>query len=1237
MAASTCDKLQLLARTSEGLLNRLYYVRESIKECKCLKDRTFKGGIYYALESKFPSLDISEDRKYEQFKAQSSGILNELETPYRTFLGIVDFCLEADDFLNKFFQNVSIFNYQLNRNMVGWAFDILCNYVRMHIFLARFTEVKLISAIFAAAFTATHPGEREVEFEGLAQFLDSIGSGEDEVLERLRVKFSDGAPVIVGGLELLLPTYTSMENFDKLQKQNTFELLVFSSQSAFKVSPANDAVYEDILDLGKFPAWILTILLIMPDQLQNSDRIKQLLKVALEDGFRLRVFRTEFILVHPQLQKMIAVAKRDKKLLKAGLKKLVNNSEFVAVESSVFKHRNRRIYLTNSLRQMLTTLEECPGLVAPKMPAVLAGLAATQSEIEWFLRHQGAAPEKKGFFSMSKTPNFAASEWLDTRKPKLTDDEAQSAAKFHTVTELVHLNVRLQQFCRNNKRLVSAYFLKYLGGADLDAVKSAIEDGVLKHFPRVKTHMDEIRQILGRVDVDRCESAEVHEGMVKIRRNWLAIAGAVAGTNVSRDTQDALNRLIVRMRMLYRHTQYVDQMETLLVNHASLRIMWWHMDAAADMFTFCISKRMAQGNYARYAVSIIRWLQQALDNVCSFCPEEQASIGAPIAKTADEWLKMICDSIVGALGKLLEAHAKLDSTPAAVHAAVGAVASNWGTESYPTELGTRQTMLLYVAEKHLSMLAGAIAEIPAFDVYNRRFIPQAYLRDRLSQAMERMLSGMCSEKNRQRDTGLMRPYLMLEELNRFHNLLETIAHRTLIGAHKIVYESVSKQVACDAVVADGPLDTDIASSKKPDMKTFIGQACSIFWNFLSSIVTADVNTVCANNMTGYAYSPVTHSFVQWTILGDGRRQRNYHECRVSTTPVLTGCELESFCCMAGRNGVRVLESYLLGNVRTLLTHMYKVIQLNKGHIGAFQRALQSPNPQFLPILAQFKHLDEFLHASIKIGNVLYFRDMLRRANGVVLGKRAPLVHSWLYRAAKSVRPANSRNADLETVGLGGLSRMLGTHSETLKAGHLDSDMVEIMESLAQTDSQHLWELLPYMYSASFLSNVWRGGFYLPHIQACGNGAHSVSIVIQKLLTSVAANQCKSKVSGKKLQSSLVESLRLYVQSSIRVLLEMRKKQRSTMPKAFPVPLSKVALRSCFVFVELVVDACGARIPHSLIEETMPHSLAQSCQVDIVLGVQTADDALRLGSLMKVLHERDAGSPASAESPASPAK
>ena len=251
------------------------------------------------------------------------------------------------------------------------------------------------------------------------------------------------------------------------------------------------------------------------------------------------------------------------------------------------------------------------------------------------------------------------------------------------MSELIHLSVKLQQFVKDNKDIVKDYYLGFIRGADLSAVTEAIDSGVLKHFPRVKSNMDDIRALLQSTQRMDSKTMDLRDAMASIRHKWLSTVGAIITTNVSRDTQSALNRLVERMSEMFRHTRYVDSIDYLMNRECSLKVLWWHLPIMNDLFASSISKRAANGPYSQYCISIVQWLQQGLHNVDTFVPEEQGMIGNRILKTGEDWIQKICDAVVSAIGKLLSAHNKIESTSAAIEflQSSGGAAMVWGMYS----------------------------------------------------------------------------------------------------------------------------------------------------------------------------------------------------------------------------------------------------------------------------------------------------------------------------------------------------------------------------------------------------------------------------------------------------------------------------------------------------------------------------------------------------------------------------
>ena len=73
----------------------------------------------------------------------------------------------------------------------------------------------------------------------------------------------------------------------------------------------------------------------------------------------------------------------------------VSNAEKIAVTNSGSEHRQRLQLMTGAGQQLIHLLSECPGLLAPKLPMVLAVLSLLRSELQWHTIHVGTSPARR--------------------------------------------------------------------------------------------------------------------------------------------------------------------------------------------------------------------------------------------------------------------------------------------------------------------------------------------------------------------------------------------------------------------------------------------------------------------------------------------------------------------------------------------------------------------------------------------------------------------------------------------------------------------------------------------------------------------------------------------------------------------------------------------------------------------------------------------------------------------------
>jgi len=65
-------------------------------------------------------------------------------------------------------------------------------------------------------------------------------------------------------------------------------------------------------------------------------------------------------------------------------------------------HRERRKYLRNALRELVTVFSDQPGLLGPKILYVLMALSFARDEVLWQLRHLDIWPQKPNQKSRGK-------------------------------------------------------------------------------------------------------------------------------------------------------------------------------------------------------------------------------------------------------------------------------------------------------------------------------------------------------------------------------------------------------------------------------------------------------------------------------------------------------------------------------------------------------------------------------------------------------------------------------------------------------------------------------------------------------------------------------------------------------------------------------------------------------------------------------------------------------------------
>jgi len=228
------------------------------------------------------------------------------------------------------------------------------------------------------------------------------------------------------------------------------------------------------------------------------------------------------------------------------------------------------------------------------------------------------------------------------------------------------------------------------------------------------------------------------------------------------------------------------------------------------------------------------------------------------------------------------------------------------------------------------------------------------------------------------------------------------------------------------------------------------------------------------------------------------------------------------------------------------------------------------------ILKSFKQrapdFDKLLQKSIAIGNVLYFRRLLREALGEVCKERIPLIHESIHTAFRQYPPNLFMEASL--ISVDALAAEVG-----IDVGEADHELRNALTPFIQREKT-IWKSLPVLYAVSFLiAPQWRECVYNPEIEAHDNNVH----VLVRSITDLIVAFCSLTMVTRDPQE-IADGLILFVRMSATWLMRLMKRpDKHNAPKDLP---------SVLIFMDLFVRECPY-VPRSVLDELMPYSLLSS--------------------------------------------
>jgi len=312
---------------------------------------------------------------------------------------------------------------------------------------------------------------------------------------------------------------------------------------------------------------------------------------------------------------------------------------------------------------------------------------------------------------------------------------------------------------------------------------------------------------------------------------------------------------------------------------------------------------------------------------------------------------------------------------------------------------------------------------------------------------------------------------------------------------------------------------------------------------------------------GIVYSPARKAFVSKT--GMPFKAELYADL----------VDLKSLCNLVGPYGVKAIDREILKFVLSSVNNIKEYVSHNKNILEELKSNYHNES-QCADTLKKLRDGDAFVTKSISIGNALCFRQILHEALTLAVQEKTPFIYNTVSSSFRQYRRNTFMSPELLPVDLLAMDCgiAVGTADQALKKF--------LSRSIGSADAT-LWDLLPFMFAASFTTNIWKEAQFKPVIEGHTNNAHTLARAINDL---IIAFKAITSTSGD--EKEIVGLLKTFVEVSSIILLRMAKssvKQDKHAPVDFP---------SIIVFVDKFIEACPL-LTSEVMESCLPYALLRN--------------------------------------------
>ncbi|XP_051932866.1 nck-associated protein 1-like isoform X2 [Hippocampus zosterae] len=593
------EKLTILNGRGNGVLIRMNYIKKICADVKLrpaiLTDKTMEPAIKY-ITKKFPNIDFRGTvQSLTSIKRQKSEVMEATTSYYDSFLDVIEFRDHVYELLNTIHASQCFFNIAINFDFTKSYLDLIITYTSVIVTLARIDEKKALVGMFNCAHEMTK-GSSDPSYLRLSQMFVEY----EHPWKKLTEEFGPHTKSVTAALLSVRIIYPR-RNLPVAQWRSAQLLSLLNASTAMLDPACCDTMACEYLSLEVMERWIVIGFLLCHSSLNSNPSSQELWKMALRSSLYVTIIRDELFSIHKVSEDLFDSIKGYGKRV-ADIKECRD----YAIANSGALHRERRHFLRGALKELVTVLEDEPGLLGPKALFVFMALSFSRDEVQWLIRHSENMPK-------IKTPE----DYIDNQMAEL----------------LFHME-KLKELIRKYHYVVQRYHIQYLAQFDALVLNDTIQN--MHVCPEEESVLlSSFVSTLSVLSVKQVESKEEFDFRA-LRLDWLRLQAYTSVNKAPLPIKDYPDLAKV-MNMIQFHTKMVDATEELLRETADVSILCFYPRLFEKMFCQSIDE-----------MTMKRYLM-AFPSVCSsfhwcghpLCPEEEEAVAKRSLRLCVTFLEQI--------------------------------------------------------------------------------------------------------------------------------------------------------------------------------------------------------------------------------------------------------------------------------------------------------------------------------------------------------------------------------------------------------------------------------------------------------------------------------------------------------------------------------------------------------------------------------------------------------------------